>query len=286
MSTVQNGTTPQVSIIIPHFQTAELVKLCLRSIRKFTPRIAYEVLVIDNNSQDGASLEYLRSVPWIRLIERTVGVTPGGQGHREAVELGIHAARAPFVLTAHTDTIPIREDWLEYHLDPMLAEANLAAIGTDRLKLRSRFTKWFRALETWVMFWKQNRHVRKNNRFPYVRSHCALYRKELLIQHQIRYDRPEPYTAGMDVYNDLISLGYECRMLDPAEVIERVVHLEHATSVLVPSIRQELRRLRTFHTMSRLRRFLTQPSIRQLLQDSRWDQATLPTAEIRSRKVA
>ena len=129
-------------MIVPHFQTLQLAKLCLRSIRKYTPEIAYEVIVVDNASQDGASLEYLRSVDWIRLIERTGKLGSGSDAHRQAVELGFEAARAPYVLTIHTDTIPVRPDWLEFHLAPMLADETLAAVGTDKLVLRSPFQEW------------------------------------------------------------------------------------------------------------------------------------------------
>jgi hypothetical protein len=41
----------------------------LRSIRRFTRDVPYEVIVVDNGSKDD-SLEYLRSLKWIRLIER------------------------------------------------------------------------------------------------------------------------------------------------------------------------------------------------------------------------
>ena len=55
-------TEPLVSIVVPHYQTPELAKLCLRSIRKFTAGIPCEVIVVDNASRDGTALEYLRQV--------------------------------------------------------------------------------------------------------------------------------------------------------------------------------------------------------------------------------
>ena len=38
-------------ICIVNYKTPEFIKLCLRSIRKFT-KYPYEVIVVDNNSQD------------------------------------------------------------------------------------------------------------------------------------------------------------------------------------------------------------------------------------------
>src|SRR5690606_29802738 len=102
------ATQPLVSIIVPHFQTPELARLCLRSIRRFTYWVPYEVIVIDNGSKDGASLDYLRTIEWIKLIERTENIGPVAIGHKEAVDIGIEASTAPYVLAFHTDTIPIR----------------------------------------------------------------------------------------------------------------------------------------------------------------------------------
>src|SRR5687768_671659 len=60
---------PLVSIVMPHWQVKPFVTLCLRSIRKYTRDVPYEVIVVDNGSKD-ESLDYLRGLPWIRLIER------------------------------------------------------------------------------------------------------------------------------------------------------------------------------------------------------------------------
>ncbi len=60
---------PRISICIPHWQAQLYMTLCLRSIRKHSAHYDLEVIVVDNGSRDG-SLDYLRSLPWIRLIER------------------------------------------------------------------------------------------------------------------------------------------------------------------------------------------------------------------------
>jgi hypothetical protein len=265
---------PFVSIIIPHYQTPELAKLCLRSIRRFTKDIEYEVIVIDNASQGDASMQYFRSVEWIRLIERTGDIAKGSVAHREAVAIGFEAAKAPFVLTIHTDTIPIREDWLQYHLNPMLADENIAAIGTDKLVLRSKFQEWLRRAEDGVMWWKRFRPVRLRNQHPYIRSHCALYRRHSMDAHHITYNDHPNLTAGQGVHDDLTRRGYECRLLDPISVAQRVVHLNHATELLLPELQTESRFLHLWRGQSRIRRFFQQPEIRALLENTALDKNT------------
>ena len=263
--------TPLVSIIVPHYQTPELAKLCLRSIRRFTTDVDYEVIVIDNASQGDASLKYLRNVNWIRLIERTGDIAKGSVAHREAVAIGFEAAKAPFVLTVHTDTIPVRHDWLRYHLDPMLADDRIAAIGTDKLVLRSPFQEWLRQAEDAVMWWKRFRPVRLRNKFPYIRSHCALYRRRVMDENGITYNDHPNLTAGQGLHDDLRHLGFECRLLDPIAVAQRVVHLNHATELLLPELQVESRLLHLWRGQSRIRRFFQQPEIQALLSDKSLD---------------
>ncbi len=266
---------PLVSIIVPHYQTAALASLCLRSIRRFTSGVAYEVIVVDNASKDGASLEYLRQVDWIRLIERTGEIPTGSEAHRTAVEMGFESARAPYILTIHTDTIPVRHDWLQFHLDPMLSDERLAAIGTDKLVLRSPIQNWLRLVEDTAMWWKRFRSVRTINKKPYIRSHCALYRRSVLDKHQIRYNDDPSLTAGQGVHRDLERLGYECRLLDPRDVIQRVVHLNHATELLLPELQAQCKKMHLWRGQHRIAQFFQRPETKEILADSTLDREML-----------
>jgi cellulose synthase/poly-beta-1,6-N-acetylglucosamine synthase-like glycosyltransferase len=262
---------PLVSIIVPHYQTPALVKLCLRSVRKFTAGIAYEVIVVDNASKDGASLDYLRSVDWIRLIERKGDIATGGPAHIEAVELGFEAALAPYLLTIHTDTFPIRSDWLQYHLNPMLNDERIAAVGTDKLVLRSKFQESMRVLEDAFMFWKRFRSVRQQNRERYIRSHCALYRRSALEKHNLSYHPIPNLTAGQGLHREFTRFGYECRLLDPRDVAQRVVHLNHATELLLPELQERSRLLHLWRGRSRISRFFHRADIQAILNDNTLD---------------
>lgn len=271
--------SPEVSIIVPHFQTAQLVKLCLRSIRKFTQGIRYEVIVIDNASKDGASLEYLRSLDWIRLIERPSANPNGSVAHAEAVEIGLQESHAPFAMTIHTDTIPIRNDWLSYHLDPMRQNPRIAAIGTDKLVLRSKFQETMRFLEDIVMWWKRFRPIRLNNRLPYIRSHCAIYRRDVLNEHDLHYDRFPNRTAGQGFHVELERFGYQCVLLDPRQVIQRVAHLNHATEILLPELRSQCKTIHLLRGDYRLTRFFQRRDIVDILSDETLDEGVNHTTD-------
>ncbi len=258
---------PLVSIIMPHFETADLARLCLRSIRKYTTQIPYEVVVIDNNSQDAESLVYLRSVDWIRLIERKENVGRVAKGHREAVDMGIEATTAPLILTIHTDTIPIRDDWLEWHVDQM-ADPHVAAVGTYKLELKSSMRRWLKLFEF--------RRGSQNGQH-YIRSHCAMYRRRTLDALRLRYNDPAGDSTGKQIHSTLEENGYEARLLDVEEALQRVVHLNHATMALRPELGAGQRCIR--QGLSRIHRFLAQPKIQAILNDESLDRGTAPVSQ-------
>ena len=252
-------SAPIVTVIIPHFQTPDLVKLCLRSLRYWTTDIEFDVIVVDNGSQDGKSLDYLRGVEWIRLIERTENIGVKGKGHKEAVDIGIARAKGKYILAFHTDTIPIRGDWLSWHVQQLEANPKIGAVGTYKLELKSDWQLWLKELER-LRFWKR-KDRRAGDKQPYIRSHCALYRKDLLVKLGLRYDDPEGDVAGRSIHLGLERAGYQAKMLSVDETLERVVHLNHGTMVTLPEL--GARKKPFAKDRSELHSFLNEPIFRQ-----------------------
>ena len=73
---MQDPAKGKATICVVNYRTVDFTRLCLRSIRRFT-EYPCEVIVVDNNSQD-ESLEYLKSLRWIRLLQRNTDGDPGG----------------------------------------------------------------------------------------------------------------------------------------------------------------------------------------------------------------
>lgn len=61
---------PEVSIIIVSYNTRDMTISCIRSIIKETSKHKYEILVIDNNSQDGSAEAIEKEFPQVNLIKR------------------------------------------------------------------------------------------------------------------------------------------------------------------------------------------------------------------------
>ena len=99
---------PLISIIIPQYKTLEISRLCLRALKKFSTQ-NIEVIVVDNNSND-QSLEYLKQNAWIKLIENPKAKI-GGDGHKQALDIGVEAAKGDWIVLFHSDTIVLKDAW-------------------------------------------------------------------------------------------------------------------------------------------------------------------------------
>ncbi len=224
-----------VSIILPNYKTPELTRLCLRSLRKYTPPDAVRVIAVDNASGD-ASLDYLRSLGWIRLIERTpadiAGMKPALM-HTTAMDLAFQQVDTPFVLSFHTDTIVSSPDWLDFLLGEINKSGRIAGVGSWKLEFippAKRFGKKLEVVENRV---KQFLGLKKPE-VQFLRSHCALYRTDLLRQYTRGFGDGE--SAGKSIHRRLTEAGFTLEFIPPDVLIRYMDHLNHATMILNPSI--------------------------------------------------
>lgn len=101
-----NSKTLQVSIIIPVYNDAERLKLCLQAIeRQNYPQSCYEVIVIDNNSTDNIK-EVVSSFKNIELKSES---KPGSYAARNR---GIEAAKGEIIAFTDSDCIPSYQ-WID-----------------------------------------------------------------------------------------------------------------------------------------------------------------------------
>jgi len=226
------------SIVIPHYQTAELAILCLRAIRRLTDH-PYEVIVVDNHSEDG-SLEALRRVAWIRLIERGPGTEPNPVlAHAAAMDIGMAAARGRWLVSFHTDTIVRTEGWLGALVGRLEAKARAAAIGAGKL---DNDPAWYRAMKRLADMRRLKASLRRLARLPpkprqtpgpwYPRSFCAVYRLDVVRRLGLNWQPDSTHAAGELLYLGLVKAGYEGIRLASEEMHAYVDHIAHATAYL------------------------------------------------------
>src|SRR6266849_6156127 len=118
---------PRFSILVVNHKTLELTKNCLESIRSCSQGSSYEIIVVDNASNDD-SLAYLRQQNDIQLIERHDGLHYGPQDHGEGLDVGMRYARGEFLVIVDSDVIVLQEGWLE-GLHKILTKEDAVLIG-------------------------------------------------------------------------------------------------------------------------------------------------------------
>lgn len=228
----------KATICIPNYKTLDFIRLCLRSIRKFT-RYPVDVIVVDNDSQD-ESLDYLKSLDWIRLIEQknTNGKLIGSVAEGSALDIGLKNCNTEFYIVAHSDTFVRRANWLHDLIGYFGDSDQMACVGAGKIALRS---KWEILLKktTDLAFVKRKLFVKSDphKRFwHHNRTICCLYRTDVLKREQLSFmpDLPKKLTAGQSLYLQLLERGYKTTVLDPDVMRRYVIHLAHATQLIHP----------------------------------------------------
>ncbi len=101
------GDGPLVSVIIVNYNVRDLLENCLHSLRLSLADISHEILVVDNNSDDG-SAEMLRvSFPDVRLFGNSENV-----GFARANNIALAVCRGRFILLLNPDTL-VQEDTIQ-----------------------------------------------------------------------------------------------------------------------------------------------------------------------------
>ncbi|MDQ4129003.1 MAG: glycosyltransferase, partial [Actinomycetota bacterium] len=102
---------PLVSIVIPTRDNVSMLKNCVESIERLTTYTNYEILIVDNDSVDPETVEYLASTP--HRVERFREEF----NYSRINNFAVARARGEYVLLLNDDTEVISGGWLEAMLE-------------------------------------------------------------------------------------------------------------------------------------------------------------------------
>jgi hypothetical protein len=91
--------TPALSIIVVSYNTREMTLACLASVFRET-RLPFEVVVVDNASQDGSAAAIAEAFPQVTLLAETEN-----HGFAAAHAVALPHCRAPLLLLLNPDTV-------------------------------------------------------------------------------------------------------------------------------------------------------------------------------------
>jgi GT2 family glycosyltransferase len=264
----------KATLCVVNHKTLELTRLCLRSLRRYT-QYPHEILVVDNDSQD-ASLDYLRGLPWITLMERRPAQRDpsGAHAHGAALDMALAACRTEFFVALHSDTVVTGPDWLTELIRPLLGDAGAACAGGDKIDLGPLWRVWLKKA-TDLKALSRRLFADPTTRRRYARFNrtiCAAYRTGILLKEGLSF-APIPeqrLTVGQALCFELQDRGYKTLLLSDRVMTRHVIHLAHATQVInAVQFGVDGRSSRRWHrTMARR---LAVPAIASVLEDNSLD---------------
>jgi GT2 family glycosyltransferase len=112
-----------LSIIILNYKTKGLVKQCIRNVMVSTGDLNYEIIVVDNNSNDGIAEMMKENFPQIKFIQtgKNLGFAAGNNA-------GIKQARGKYVMVLNPDVTVLNHS-IEKMVKFMDSEPQVGVVG-------------------------------------------------------------------------------------------------------------------------------------------------------------
>lgn len=110
------------SIVILTYNRLDYTKQCIESIRKFTKKNSYEIIIVDNNSVDG-TIEWLKQQHDITTILNNENL-----GFPAGCNQGMKTAKGDNILLLNNDTI-VTPGWLDNMIACLYSSESIGAVG-------------------------------------------------------------------------------------------------------------------------------------------------------------
>ena len=243
------------SIVIVNYKTPEITKICLDLLHQHVGGIV-PIWVVDNYSAD-ESTEYLRTLDWINLIERTVSEPePGHIAHGKALDMVLERIECDYLLLMHTDTFIFDENIFPMMLNKCMKNPNIVAIGcVEQLNRGTTRTLWrfgsrllkhhFRRLK--ISLGLRSREP-KPYREVYLKSFSTLWNCKLIKQHGMRFSMDER-VPGYTLQDRMTELGYVIEMLSPRKIFSYLDHIQSGTVAAAGGYEKTHRRTKMYNNI-------------------------------------
>ncbi len=123
---------PTLSIIIVNYNGEKYLNNCFSSIHKVLENQSFEVVMVDNQSNDNSVCFTKEHFPWVKIIEATTNL-----GFGKGNNLGVQHANGEFVLLLNNDTILI-DNPLEL-IPEFQKNSSIGAIGIKMLNSNQEY---------------------------------------------------------------------------------------------------------------------------------------------------
>ncbi|MBO4693388.1 MAG: glycosyltransferase family 2 protein [Clostridia bacterium] len=104
--------SPKVTILIPNYNEADTLKVCVDSILKLTTYKNYEIAIIENNSTENSIFDYYDELEKNDRI-KVLRYPDNGFNYSRIINFGIKNTDGEYIVQLNNDTELLTPDWLE-----------------------------------------------------------------------------------------------------------------------------------------------------------------------------
>lgn len=178
---------PSIDIVIPTRDRIDLVRQCIEAIEEKTTYTNYDIIILDNDSKEPATLEYFAQTKY-RVVP-----CPGPFNYAHIVNRGISHSSAQFVVTLNNDTILVTPDWLEQMVG-LASLRDVSIVGACLLDQDGR-----REHES-IVIAPYPQHLRTDSNYPHPDEFSAATRDVAAVTGAVQMVRRELWESlgGMD----------------------------------------------------------------------------------------
>ena len=251
---------PNFSLVLVNYKTPDITRMCLELLREHVQAQGIPVWVVDNDSAD-ASLDYLRSLDWINLIERpSPGKEMGHIAHGKALDLALAKVETDYLFLLHTDTFVYDMEVFAMMMRECTKSADMAAVGCveqlDRGLLRDTWRLTSRFCKHHVRRLKVHLGLRSKPPRPYKETHlksfCTLWNARLMKSLGLHFCMDEE-VPGYTLQDRMVGLGYGVRFLSPRKIFRYLDHIQAGTVAAAGTYGKDHRRTKMYQqTLKRL----------------------------------
>lgn len=119
---------PKVAIIIPTKDKVDMLDQCLKAIKQYTSYPRYELIIIDSNSQEQSTKDYLAKLPHTVLRIETDPFNFSYINNR-----AVEKTDAEFILLLNDDALPHNHGWLHEMIGVMTLDKQIGVVGAKLL---------------------------------------------------------------------------------------------------------------------------------------------------------
>ncbi|QEK12494.1 methyltransferase domain-containing protein [Crassaminicella thermophila] len=188
----------KTSIVILTYNQLYYTKLCIDSIRKYTDKDTYEIIVVDNHSTDG-TVQWLKDQEDIQTIFNKENL-----GFPKGCNQGIKVSQGDSILLLNNDVI-VTPNWLSNLTTCLYSSNDIGAVGavTNNCSYYQTINASYKNIEEMIAFAKKNNVSNKDaweERLKLI-GFCMLIKKEVIEKVGLLDERFSPGNFEDDDYS-------------------------------------------------------------------------------------